>query len=140
MGKENDLTKREKGQIKAYYDQGLTFAKIGRKIGRVWTTISKFVRKKYNENERQNCGRKEKLTAHAKRSIVTLATKDNMSSQGIKTTLGLPVHKRTVLRVLANDKNVKYAKYKKQPILTKEHIQKRRDWAREMQMKNEEWF
>ncbi|KAJ3666559.1 hypothetical protein Zmor_001997 [Zophobas morio] len=112
MGKENDLTKHEKGQIEAYYDQGLTFAKIGR----VWTTISKFVRKKYNENEGQNCGRKEKLTVRAKRSIMTLATKANMSSQEIKTTLGLPVHKRPVLRVLVNDKNVKYAKYKKQPI------------------------
>lgn len=63
-----------------------------------------------------------------------------MSSQMIKTTLGLPVHKRTVLRVLANDKNVKYAKYKKQQMFTKEHIQKRREWAREMQTKNEEWF
>ena len=29
MGKENDLTEREKGQIEAYYDQGLTFAEIG---------------------------------------------------------------------------------------------------------------
>ena len=34
--------------------------------------------------------------------------KDNMSSLRIKTTLGLPVHKRTVLRILSNDKNVKY--------------------------------
>ncbi|KAJ3644101.1 hypothetical protein Zmor_026774 [Zophobas morio] len=108
MGKENDLTEREKRQIEA-------------------STISKFVRKKYSENGRQNCGRKEKLTARAKRSTVTPGIKNNMSSQMIKTTLGLPVHKRTVLRVLANDKNVKYAKYKKQPMLTKEHIQKRRE-------------
>ena len=63
--KKNDLTEREKGQIKAYYDQGLNFAEIGRKIGRNRTTISKFLRKKYSENGRQNCGRKEKLTERA---------------------------------------------------------------------------
>ena len=99
-GQKNDLTEREKGQIEAYYDQGLSFAEIRRQTGRDRTPISNFVRKKYSENGRQNYGRKEKVTACAKRSTVTLVTKDTMSSQRIKTTLELPVHKRTVLRVL----------------------------------------
>lgn len=140
MGKGCDLSDREKGNIEAWYDGGLSFTEIGKRLKRDRTTVAKFVKNQRSPTGRTKTGRKTVLTCRDRRNIFRLATQENMSSAKIKSTMAIPASRRTILRALNQNCNVKYAKYKKKPQLSESHKKDRRSWAKNVQTWDNKWM
>ena len=139
MGRTKDLSDNEKTRIEAYAELGHTVTAIATRLGRHKSTISRFLHPGVNQRCRSNSGRKPVLTIRDRRRIIQLATHDQMSSSRIRTTLGVPVHRSTVYRVLSSDKNVRYAKRKLMPRLQPKHIVARREFSHRYQTWDNEW-
>ena len=133
MGRKQDLTEREKGQIQALAELGLSPTAIAAKLGRARTTIVRFQDPNYARTSRSRCGRKSILTLRDRRHIINLAVNHGMSSGKIKDVLNLRANRSTVYRVLQAKKNLKFAKRKRQPNLNEKHMAIRREFARKCQ-------
>lgn len=130
MPKGSVLSEKEKGMIEAYKREGVSFREIGRRLSRSDKVIRNYLKDpgKYGTTKRKP--KKSKLSPRDKRRIVKLDSNSTISLSKIKCTLGLPVCKETVRKVLHTSPYIVRSKMKKAPNLTAMHKQKRLEFAK----------
>jgi transposase len=139
MGKGEDLSDYERGKIDAMIDLGLSYVEICRKLDRSASTISKYARKSDKTSLKHNSGRVSGVSDRLKRRIFHLATKKTMSTREIMLALPEKLSQSTVARVLKDNYNAKYVKFKCCPPLLPRHIKQRLTWSEKVQTWTHEW-
>lgn len=129
----------EQGIILAQRKAGATVEAIAGELNRAPSTVSTFLQDPDNYGTRKRSGRPRKLSNRSVRQVLKTAKQRGMSAARIKSTLSLPVSKRTVQRVLKANPNLKYVKRKKTPRLTARHQEARIKWARDRVREGTVW-
>jgi transposase len=138
MGKGSDLSLEEKVEIDTCFSLGLNKCQIARRIGRSRCAVSNQLEKPEN-NERNQRGRKRKLSDRDDRHIGRAASNKMVSSARIKHDLGLAVSSRTIRRVLQRTPYLSYDKMRKGPWSNQRIKRQRFDWGNEHQQMGERW-
>lgn len=129
----------ERGQILAYYEQGLNFTKIGEKLGRHRTAIAKFLKNPTAYGTKNRSGRPRKWNERSRRRVLRACSSGELSSSQIKTSLNIPLSRRTVQRIIASCPHMRYLKRKMQPRLGPQHIHGRLSWAQQVSSWTDQW-
>lgn len=133
------LSDYEKGRIDTYAKNGTSHREIARKMKRSLCVINNYLKDPSKYNTIKRSGRKPKLNARQKRSILRRASNSAVSCQTIVDELCLQVSRVTVNRVINKSGNLQYAKKATTPALTDQHKAKRLEWARDHMTWNKEW-
>jgi len=129
MPKGLSLSESEKGQIKAYNEQGKSSRWIARKLGRSHDVINCYLKNPETYGTRKSTGRKSKLSDREKRQILRKASNSLISCDKIKCELDLQVHRSTVWNVIKASPNIVRGKLKFAPALKPNDKSIRINWA-----------
>lgn len=141
MGSAKQLTDAQKGAIVELKRAGLSHRKICLQLNVSKSAVSKIL-KRYNEEKnfsvRSRCGRPSKVSKHTKRRMKKAITADPFltSNDLIREVSPLrSVSTETVCRVLRRDLNLWARKVQRKPLMTKSHLQKRKEFC----MQTKDW-
>jgi transposase len=133
------LTAEEKGKVQQLHILGFSQRKIAKEIGRSKTVICHYLADPIGYGLVPRSGRPRAVRPRTMKRIITLASNKVTSAAKIKHRLGLRMTSRTVCRYLKGSENLKFQKMKGRPPLTKEHKEKRLEFALNHVMWNSEW-
>lgn len=136
MGRKKQLSEYEKGQITAYHQQRLSNRQIAKLLGRTPTVVGSFLNNPANYGKKKSSGRPSKVSERDRRRIIRKASNSVKSCKDIREELDLDVHRRTVLRVIHMNPNIRRRKLRKAPAIRKENRKKRVDFARRSMRKD----
>ena len=139
MGRGKRLNESERAKIEVLAEYGLSAAEIAKKIKRSTHVVNNFLKLAKNYGQNRNAGRKPTVSERDKREIYRLATKKGASSSTIKAELKLKVTARHVRRILRSNKNLKYSKDKKKPMLKPKDLKARLAFAHKYLEWTDEW-
>lgn len=124
------LTEREKGQIEAFSQEGLSQREIARRLKRSPKVIQNFLKNPNNYASKKDHGRHKKLSKRQERHVVRTASNSTASCNRIKHELDLDVSKTTIWRTLKRSGHIVRAKMNVAPRLKAEHKIARLEFAR----------
>lgn len=116
MGRREQLSECERGQIQAYHESGLSHRKIAQKIGRSQNVVSNFLRNKAEYGKNMKGGVKHATTAADRRHILRTASNSHLSAPKIKEICGVKASVSTVKRVILSADHLKRLKLQKNTI------------------------
>lgn len=133
------LSDKEKGQIKAYHEEGLSNREISRRLNRSSCVIDNFIKlgDKYSTKKRK--GRIPTVTERDKREIKRLALTETFSAKEIRGQMDLGVGIRRVQQIMKTDLNLTYDKKCAKPSLENRHKKARFRFAEKYRFWDEEW-
>lgn len=139
MAKKRFLSDSEKGQIRAFKEEGLSNREIARRIGRSSTVVDNFVTKGDEYGKKKSSGRPAVLSPRTKRLIRAAAVNSTKGTRRLQRELAPNNSHMTVWRVLNESTNLQYEKMKPVPRLSKQHKLIRAEFADEHQTWTAEW-
>ncbi|XP_039958902.1 uncharacterized protein LOC120773838 [Bactrocera tryoni] len=89
MGRGEQLSEYERGQIEVYRESGLSHHKIAQKIGRSQNVVSNFLGNKAEYGKNMKGGVKHATSAAVRRHIVLVASNSHLSAPKIKEICGV---------------------------------------------------
>lgn len=137
MGKNIDITIKEKYAIKILKSLGISIPKIAQSISRNKSTIYKYL-KRGDSDSRRNCGRKSILGDRHVRQISRLASKQPVSSNYIVRSLKLKCSALTLRRSMVKNE-IYWRKCKSAIPLSKDNKLKRIHFCRKSLTENVDW-
>ena len=102
---------------------------IADELNRSPNVISNFLKNPEKYCSKKRSGRKSTIKAITKRSLIREAKKGDRLARQLKECQGLKVNPRRIQQILSTSKKLKYMKKKSSPSMTKQHMEKRMDWA-----------
>lgn len=123
------LSDQEKAQILALHGFGVSNKKIAARLGRHTTTVSTFLRSPGTYGLKKRSGRPRKVSLRIERLIHRHASNSSVTCNQIKATLGLSVHRTTILRAIKRAPHLVGRFMKKAPALEKAHMDVRLQFA-----------
>ena len=129
MPKGPKLSEQERGQIRAYKEEGHSNRWIARKIGRDSRVIDRFVKNPDTYGTAKSPGRPQKLTARAKRRILAEISNSTEGVRKIRDRLVPEVSKSTVHNVIKASPNIVRQRMHRHPQLKEEHKMARNAFA-----------
>ena len=139
MGRGKPLNDREKGQIIAFHNMGLSNREISRRIERSLNVVNHFLQLKEKYGTKKSTGRPKKISQREKGKILQEARQNKHHASKIKMKLDLPVGVRRVQQVLRSSGTLKYSKRAKKLPLTKFHKEERLKFAENHMSWTEKW-
>jgi transposase len=129
MPKGNHLSQEEQRSILELKRAGLNNSEIARQLQRSESVVRSFLKKPlgyYNQRPKRV---RRKLSEAAKRNLIREASKGKLSSKGLISAQNLPIGKSRVCKILNESGRLKYTKRKRTPALTREHKERRLEFA-----------
>lgn len=139
MGRGKPLTSEERGKIEAYFEQKLSFRKIGEKIGRSARVVFNYIKNQNSYGKNMKGRPASILTPTDKRAILRIASNSSDSIPKIKVKAGVSASISTVRRLIVDAPHIQRMKLKKKPVLKPIHKEKRLDFAKVHMTWNTEW-
>lgn len=139
MGRSYHLSDFEKGQIKAYRDQGKSVRDISSLINKSKTSVHNYIHKKKKSIRKKPRGKKKIISKSVLDKIHTEIRKKPTSISQIKIDLKLKASKTTIWRAINNISSVRYRKTMSKPVLLDHHKVARLEFARLHMTWDEEW-
>jgi hypothetical protein len=133
------LNDHDKGQITALHAENFTIGQIATRIGRSPNVVRHFLTLGDKYGTKRFHGRKQSISPRVKRSIFKEVGNQTVSCAQVKSNLAIPQSRRTILRVIRSNKNLKYLKRKKKPALKLSHKVNRLSWARSKVGWGQQW-
>jgi len=129
-----ELTSYERGQIVAHHDSGRTYKQVTRIIDISPNTIAKTIQKvsiRHHSISQPRSSRPSKTSPRDRRRVLYTVKKfPNASYAKIRTETGIKVSDSTLYRILTSF-HIDHWITKKRPILTKDQVKVRLQWAEE---------
>lgn len=133
------LSEREKGKIDALLASKKSDREIAKIIKRSKTVVGNYRRLGSRYGLKGKRGRKKLYTPRQMRSIVRIASNKSISAGQIKDQIKLPGSVRTLQRHLSGSRTLVLTKFRKKPVLTKQHASARLEWARKALQTHLDW-
>jgi hypothetical protein len=119
----------EKGQIRAYKEEGRSNRWIAKKIGRSKTAVSNFVVGIGSNGKKKHRGRPRKLSDRKKRRILANISNSTKGTRRVRDEFAPEVSHVTVWRAIKSAPNIVRQRMQRCPKLTQEHKVARLNWA-----------
>ena len=139
MPRGTSLTEFEKGRIEGLKIAGMSHRMIAKTINRSRSLVDTYLRNPAGYGKKRRPGRKPILSPRDERAIIKTMSNKSISIGQVKAELKLKASKTTIWRAAKRDSNLKYAKKKKKPRLTKQHKLDRVAWCRKYFNWSSEW-
>lgn len=139
MGRCQQLTEREKGQIDAYHANGHSNRRIAELIKRSPKVINNYLKNPGEYGVRKPSGRPKKLSPRDIRKIIRAASNSTKGCRRIRKELGLNVSKDTIWRTIKASPNLVRQSMKKCPTLRPHHKAARLAFGTEHMAWVDEW-
>lgn len=130
MPRGSQLSWQEQAQIKALHAAGLSNLAISRQLKRHKSCIGRYLKDPSSYAMKKRSGRKRMLSAHTERRIIRKASNSDLTLNQIRSEVGTPASKQTILRTLKRSGNIVHDRLKPAPRLQAHHIKNRLDFAR----------
>lgn len=136
MGKRKQLTEHEKGQIDAFFCEGIAKKEIARRLGRSPRVVRNYLQNPSRYGVKKSPGRPKKLSNRQCRGIIKAASNSTITLNRIRQENDLEVSKSTISRVLKRSPHIVRAKMNVAPRLKPQHITNRLEFARKHMDRN----
>jgi IS30 family transposase len=136
MPRGTQLTAYEKGQINAFHRDGKGIRAIARLLNRSHHVIINYLKGPAVYCTKKRMGRKKKLTKRDEQRISRMTSNSKVTCKEIKSTLGVNVHRTTILRSIQRNQNITRQKMLVAPSLTQMHKHARLDFCRNNMQRN----
>ena len=140
MGRRQDLSEIEKGQIDILRRQNLSIRAIAGEINRGKSCVGAYIKSSSNATSRKRPGKGKILSIRSRRAVVRIAGRGNMTARNVLAETKAPVSLRTMQRILQQESHLVFGPLLSRPKLTAVHIRTRLRWARAYHFKTPEFW